>query len=314
MGLLVFLAFLNVLWAKKLFTPEMNIQMEKISMTASNPGGNVYSFLFPWLHHMTFFFQFHFAFITSQFSLDDNKRTYRLYTGHEDVIDAQQIITYPAVHDLTTTPNHEFVSFISDSDGKSSVILYSPTNGFKSIYTFPVPIDSVRWSSEGNYFVFSCEVYPGKTMQETAEIDKQKAAQKSQYMAFDHDFVYHWDTWETGKFRHVMYMKVGAEDPDWTYQFDGKVVRDIMKSFDGNCPSRPWGLISLSIFWLYSIVSFFFNYFDYLYLYISLFFSLILPNRRYRRVRCGCPRVLHRIHHPGWHQPGVQSAEEHLFG
>ena len=77
-------------------------------------------------------------------------------------------------------------------------------------------------------------------MEETAAEDERKNNDPAQYYSFNQTFIYHWDTWETGKYRHVFYIKLGTSDSTHHFSFDG-TPRDTMFGMDGNCPSRPHG-------------------------------------------------------------------------
>ena len=147
-------------------------------------------------------------------------------------------MSYDGPHDLAWTPDENLLSFLVDEDTTSVIIYNREKDSFTTAHTFPVSIDSVRWSSVGPYFLFATEVYPSTTIEETVAIDEQKNSDYAQAMVFDHMFVYHWDTYETGKYRHVMYMKLSEEDTDVKYVFNG-TIHDVMKDLDGNCPAKP---------------------------------------------------------------------------
>jgi dipeptidyl aminopeptidase/acylaminoacyl peptidase len=147
-----------------------------------------------------------------------------------------------SAHDLKWTSDDAIISFIVDENSTSSIMLYNVNDPKLEVaLTIPLPAQSLKWSGNGGYVGFAVEVYPNKTINETVEIDKEKAKSKSDKMVFDQLFLYHWDTWETGKYFHVMYVKVTKSKTDpCLFTFD-KTITDVMTPMDGNCPSKPWG-------------------------------------------------------------------------
>ena len=198
------------------------------------------------------------AYTTSIINLDEDTRVYFLILSYTNgTIIKNETLSYSGPHDLSWTPDSNLISFVVELDDyTSTVVMYNINQStFTEVHTFPLQIDSIRWASVGPYYIFSTQVYPSTTMEETAAIDQEKENDPAELMVFDQMFVYHWDTYETGKYRHVMYMKLGEEDTDTKYVFNG-TVKDVMVDFDGNCPSKPDGLSLLFSFPLLLFSSF----------------------------------------------------------
>lgn len=74
-------------------------------------------------------------------------------------------------------------------------------------------------------------------MAQTAALDAQKASQKSTGQIFDHLFFRHWDSWFTGKYRHLFVMGVQYASSKYSVG----IPVDMMLDQSGDCPSKPWG-------------------------------------------------------------------------
>ena len=168
-------------------------------------------------------------------------------------------LPFSGPHDITWMNNESIILFVVDGDYDSTVYLFNvDTQEFsEAIHTFDTPIEAVRLSGDGKYLAFASEVYPYMNMTETAQYDEEKRNAAAQYYSFNQTFIYHWDTWETGKYKHVMYMQLGTDSTsDFYYTFDGK-IRDTMYGMDGNCPAKPDSLNALFLGVFSKVQSFF---------------------------------------------------------
>jgi len=84
---------------------------------------------------------------------------------------------------------------------------------------------------DGKHIAFTLEVFPEldgieSTKKKLDEIEEQKASGK----IYEKAFVRHWDTWKDGRRSHLFVMPVEGEEPI-----------DLMKGFDADTPSKPFG-------------------------------------------------------------------------
>ena len=100
----------------------------------------------------------------------------------------------------------------------------------------PVDVGTFRIAPDGNTLVVSIAVFPDC---ETPECTKQRldarAANKASGVLYDKLFVRHWDSWADGTRNHLFALKLDAS---------GAVTGDpvpLMKGFDGDTPSKPFG-------------------------------------------------------------------------
>lgn len=200
----------------------------------------------------SFFIQYFICFqylavLSAQYNLTTRIRTQYLSIIKIETNETEKIkLNYSTVHDLHWTPNNDLISFVSDSNSKSTIILYSlKRKEYKSVVTYPLPIANMKWGNIGHVIVFSAVVYPGHTMQETKDIDEKKSANKSlpNALIYDELFVYHWDTYITEKKQHLhmVTVKINEENP-FFYSFDENTI-DIIGSSKGDAPTMPFGLI-----------------------------------------------------------------------
>ncbi|KAH7831557.1 putative Alanyl dipeptidyl peptidase [Monocercomonoides exilis] len=212
-------------YSLKPYTINEHIQMEKLQAYAVSPDSqNVVAY-------------------TKQFNIQTKQTTWKLYLISLLTKEKKALtIPYPSISDLKWSPENNIISFITTVNGKCTFVLCNPIEDkCKEIYTFPIPVSSVRWSPTGKYLSFSAEVYVGKSLKETANIDKEKENQLYNKKGYDQLFVYHWDEYLEGKFNHLHYVKVDRVDGDeFVFKISGDAV-DIMPQMDGDCPSKPWG-------------------------------------------------------------------------
>lgn len=123
--------------------------------------------------------------------------------------------------------------FLSTRSGSSQIWHIDPAGGeARQITDLPLSVGNLEMAPELGSFLFSMEVYPGMTPEETAARDEEKAADPATGMVYDELMFRHWDTWEDGKRSHLFLLKNG--DPE------ARPV-DLMKDLDADVPTFPWG-------------------------------------------------------------------------
>jgi hypothetical protein len=128
------------------FDTEFNVQLDKISNLVSNSDGTYY------------------AFIGVKFNLTTHESVLSLYVQPTDSLRSLSIPhEFSNIKNLVFTPHPKILSFFSDEDDGTNLILYNVTSHqFKVAYKFGGIFSFLKWSSEGSFIVASGEVYPRK--------------------------------------------------------------------------------------------------------------------------------------------------------
>eukprot|EP00727_Mastigamoeba_balamuthi_P002488 m51a1_g12236 hypothetical protein (879) ;mRNA; r:95310-98670 len=135
------------------------------------------------------------------------------------------------------------VLFLSSREGGNSLWAADPSHPEAPAYrvaSFAVPVDNVVVAPSGGWLALTAQVYPGLSMQQTAQRDADRAASRENGgYVFEGLFIRRWDEWWLGKFNHVFIMRIARNsEGKWTQA--GEPV-DVMPQFQGDCPSRPSG-------------------------------------------------------------------------
>ena len=119
------------------------------------------------------------------------------------------------------SPDGKTIAFTSTRSGSSQVWLL-PIDGGEARQLSHLPIDAegAIWSPKGDKLAFAASVVPGKSPEETAQIAKARADDKSKVRVFDSLMIRHWTSWDEGTRSHLFVCdaKTGeAKDliPDW---------------------------------------------------------------------------------------------------
>ncbi|MGC8639676.1 MAG: prolyl oligopeptidase family serine peptidase [Isosphaeraceae bacterium] len=129
------------------------------------------------------------------------------------------------------SPDGKTIAFVSSRGGSSQIWLL-PLDGGEARQLTKLPIDASGpiWSPRGDKIAFTAEVYPGKTPEETAAKDKEKAAAQSKVRTFDHLMVRHWTAWNEGKRSHLFVADATTG-----------AARDLTPKLEVNTPPAPFG-------------------------------------------------------------------------
>jgi dipeptidyl aminopeptidase/acylaminoacyl peptidase len=129
------------------------------------------------------------------------------------------------------SPDGTQIAFASDRGGSPQVWLLPVAGGeARALTSLPVGISGPIWSPRGDTIAFAADVYPGKTPEETAAQDKEKAQSKSGARTFDRLLIRHWSGWDEGKRSHLFV--VDAETG---------AVKDLTPTLEVNTPPAPFG-------------------------------------------------------------------------
>jgi dipeptidyl aminopeptidase/acylaminoacyl peptidase len=129
------------------------------------------------------------------------------------------------------SPDGKTIAFNSTRGGSMQVWLL-PVDGGEAVPLTKLPVDASGpiWSPTGETIAFASRVYPGKTPEETAELDEKKGKEKSKVKIYDKLMIRHWDEWDDGKRSHLFVVDVVS----------GK-AKDLTPKLDVNTPPAPFG-------------------------------------------------------------------------
>jgi len=123
--------------------------------------------------------------------------------------------------------------FLSSRSGSSQIWRIDPRGGeARQVTDLPLDVANLELAPQLDSFIFSLEVYPGKTIEETVALDAEKADSPTTGMIYDELLFRHWDTWEDGKRSHLFLRAIDGRDEH---------TRDLMPQLDADVPTRPWG-------------------------------------------------------------------------
>ena len=129
------------------------------------------------------------------------------------------------------SPDGRTIAFVSTRGGSSQVWLLPVEGGeARPLTKLPIDVSGPLWSPKGDMIAVSAKVFPGKTPEETAELDEKKGKEKSKVKVYDKLMIRHWDEWDDGKRSHLFVVEVAT----------GK-ARDLTPRLDVNTPPAPFG-------------------------------------------------------------------------
>jgi dipeptidyl aminopeptidase/acylaminoacyl peptidase len=129
------------------------------------------------------------------------------------------------------SPDGKQISFVSDRGGSSQIWLLPIEGGEAHQLTkLPIDVSGPIWSPKGDKLAFTAEVYPGKTPEETAAKDKEKAEAKSKARVFDRLMIRHWSAWDEGKRSHLFVCDAKTGE-----------AKDLTPKLEVNTPPAPFG-------------------------------------------------------------------------
>jgi dipeptidyl aminopeptidase/acylaminoacyl peptidase len=129
------------------------------------------------------------------------------------------------------SPDGKTIAFVSTRGGSSQVWLLPLAGGeARPLTKLPIDVSGPIWSPTGQTIAFSAKVFPGKSPEETAEIDEKKGKEKSKVKIYDKLMIRHWDEWDDGKRSHLFVVEVAT----------GK-AKDLTPKLQVNTPPAPFG-------------------------------------------------------------------------
>jgi dipeptidyl aminopeptidase/acylaminoacyl peptidase len=163
---------------------------------------------------------------------DANRGRTDLWLVDADGREVRQLTTDPASDTGGRwSPDGKWIWFTSTRSG-SSQVWKMPAAGGDAVQVTKIADDVTGFvlSRDGNMLAISVEVFPGMSIDESAKMIADRAAQKATGRVYDRLFIRHWDTWKDGRRSHVFVMPAAGGTPV-----------DVMKAMDADSPTKPFG-------------------------------------------------------------------------
>jgi dipeptidyl aminopeptidase/acylaminoacyl peptidase len=129
------------------------------------------------------------------------------------------------------SPDGKTISFVSNRGGSVQVWLLPIEGGeARQLTKLPIDVAGPIWSPKGDMVAFTAEVVPGKSPEETAKADKEKAESKSKARIYDKLMIRHWNAWDEGKRSHLFVADARTGE-----------AKDLTPKLDVNTPPGPFG-------------------------------------------------------------------------
>jgi len=173
------------------------------------------------------------AFNVRSTDLEANRGRTDIWLARTDGSETRRLTTHEAGDYNPRWCLNGHLFFLSTRSGSSQIWKIDPSGGEAVQMTdLPLDISNLEVAPELRSWIFSMEVYPGLTPEQTVARDEELAAAQTTGMVYDELMFRHWDTWEDGKRSHLFVLAGG--DPD------AQPV-DLMRDLDADVPTRPWG-------------------------------------------------------------------------
>jgi acylaminoacyl-peptidase len=169
----------------------------------------------------------------------ENKAVHSLWLANLEKGDAPHRLAL-SVGGATTprwSPDGHWIYFLSDRVGGTQV-WRGDVSGVQAMQVTKLPLDvgSFRIAPDTKHLIVSVAVFPDcADLACTKARQDGKAAAKATGVLFDKLFIRHWDEWADGT-RNAL----------WVVPLDGQGIASgapvpLMKDFDGDCPTKPFG-------------------------------------------------------------------------
>ncbi|NOZ93427.1 MAG: S9 family peptidase [Acidobacteria bacterium] len=202
------------------FTVEDMVAMQRVSDPQVSPDGSQV------------------AFVVKTMDLEANRGRTDLWLAATDGSAARRLTTNPASDWNPRWAGNGTLYFLSTRSGSSQVWRISLAGGeAEQVTNLPIDLENLTVGPAGKALYVGAGIFPGckDSIPCTAGRLEERAHRKASGLIFDHLFVRHWDTWEDGRYNHVLRVPLGDDGLP-----SGKAV-DLMAGVRGNCPTKPWG-------------------------------------------------------------------------
>jgi dipeptidyl aminopeptidase/acylaminoacyl peptidase len=173
------------------------------------------------------------AFTVRETDLEANKGRTDIWLVKLDGSEPRRLTTDPANDGNPRWTEDGHIFFLSTRSGSSQVWRIDPRGGeARQLTDLPLSVANLELVPQLESILFSMEVYPGLTIEETVARDQKKTDCPRTGKIYNELMFRHWDTWEDGKRSHLFMRKIA--------ECDGH-TRDLMPQLDADVPTFPWG-------------------------------------------------------------------------
>ena len=178
------------------------------------------------------------AFVVTTMDLEANRGRSDLWIAATDGSGARRLTTHPASDWNPRWADDTTIYFLSTRSGSAQVWRISMAGGeAEQVTDLPLDLDALTVGPAGKGLYVSAAVFPDcdDPVPCTAKRLEERASRKASGLVFDRLFVRHWDSWEDGRYNHILRIPLGPGGLP-----SGDPV-DLMQGVEGHSPTKPWG-------------------------------------------------------------------------
>lgn len=164
--------------------------------------------------------------------LEANRGRTDIWLVGTDGRNLRRLTSHPAADfNARWAPDGKSVVFLSTRSGSSQVWRIRLDGGeAQQITNFPLDVGALLVSPDGKSLAVAMDVFPGRSVEETAAKIAAAEKQKATGRLYDRLFIRHWDTWSDGRRSHLFVLpSAGGE------------AKDLMPAMEADTPGKPFG-------------------------------------------------------------------------
>ncbi len=182
--------------------------------------------------------------VLEHWSEEDDKVTRTLWLVPLDGGDPVPLTAGHGVRDESPTwsPDGRYVAFVSDRSGSHQIWLVDAEaldGRVCRLTDFAADVRAIRWSPAGDHIALSARVFPGMSLEETAEEMRRRDRSPARVRFYDRLPARHWDRWLDGRYAHLFVLPI-RQQGDGGWEVAGEPL-DLMPDVEADCPLSPFG-------------------------------------------------------------------------